>query len=597
MKRIILRHLSGSKTNEVKEYPLNHFQELTIGRDPSSTIHYDPDRDDLVGRQHAKIVVDSPDLNQFTITDLDSRNGTYVNKKRIVGSVKIAPGDVVQFGPSGPEFQFDLEPRLENLVRPTRVALNTTAPTLTSSGVKATRESSTARSQSTAASPGQPAIASASATRPSIGKATVERLIFQTKSESRKHMIAGATALLVVIAMIAGYAIYQNKATRAEHLAQINKQEADARRAQELAAVKKQEEEANRPLTGDQIFAAGMEGVVLIEAGWYIMYTLTQTQIHHQFVDIAVEGEPSNYVPRYIRYPDGTIEPYLVTEKTTKEDKPISGDGSGTGFIVDSTGSILTNRHVAAAWETSYDWPQYASRAGLIDVMAEDGEGGMVLRRKERFDPSNLPKNWIPSKPRQLGGKPIKGKIVEGKHSYLDVTLAKTSTRIPASKAQYSDRHDVARITIGPGFALHPVTLDDKAYDRVKVGHSVYVLGYPGVSPDVVSATFSNDVFNRGVEARTVANPTLSRGEIGNLLRGQNFPSGDKDFVYSRMGDLYQLTINSTGPGNSGGPVFDERGRVIAIFSAIKTSGNVTVTLAIPIKFGMELLGMNPVIE
>jgi|SRR6266404_4231444 len=114
MERIVLRHLSGSKANQVEEFPLAHFQELTIGRDPSATVKYDPDRDDLVGRQHAKIVRDSANPNEFLITDVGSRNGTFVNKQRIVGTAKVVPGDLVQFGAGGQSFNsiWSLAPRI-----------------------------------------------------------------------------------------------------------------------------------------------------------------------------------------------------------------------------------------------------------------------------------------------------------------------------------------------------------------------------------------------------------------------------------------------------------------------------------------------------
>src|SRR2546430_13784721 len=128
MERVIIKHLRGSKANQIEEFPLNNFKELTFGRDPSSTIKYDPDRDDLVGRQQAKLIRDDQATEisgqsdsisnlQFTVTDLNSRNGTFVNKQRIVGSVKIWPGDIVQFGPGGPEFQFDIEPRPQGTMR------------------------------------------------------------------------------------------------------------------------------------------------------------------------------------------------------------------------------------------------------------------------------------------------------------------------------------------------------------------------------------------------------------------------------------------------------------------------------------------------
>jgi pSer/pThr/pTyr-binding forkhead associated (FHA) protein len=110
MQNVIIRHLSGSKAGQIERLTLDEYGEITVGRDLSSTIQFDPNRDTQVGRHHAMIVQDPYDPDQFIITDLNSRNGTYVNKQAVTGTVRIIPGDTVKLGPSGPEFQFDLEP-------------------------------------------------------------------------------------------------------------------------------------------------------------------------------------------------------------------------------------------------------------------------------------------------------------------------------------------------------------------------------------------------------------------------------------------------------------------------------------------------------
>ena len=60
----------------------------------------------------------------------------------------------------------------------------------------------------------------------------------------------------------------------------------------------------------------------------------------------------------------------------------------------------------------------------------------------------------------------------------------------------------------------------------------------------------------------------------------------------SALGDVYQLTINSTGAGNSGGPVFDDHGRVIGIFFA-GLRGDAAITFAVPIRYGKELMSVS----
>ncbi len=110
MERVVLRHLKGSKASQLEEFPLHEFVELTIGRDPASEIRFDPEKDDLVGRQHARISRDKGDPYRFKLQDLNSRNGTFLNKLRVVGEMPLQPGDVIQLGAGGPELQFDLDP-------------------------------------------------------------------------------------------------------------------------------------------------------------------------------------------------------------------------------------------------------------------------------------------------------------------------------------------------------------------------------------------------------------------------------------------------------------------------------------------------------
>jgi pSer/pThr/pTyr-binding forkhead associated (FHA) protein len=101
--KIILRFRNSSKAGTSQELPVGKFPNVTIGRDPSCEVAFDPDKDDLVSRAHTKISVEA---DNFWIGDLGSCNGTYVNTQRVSGRVKLMPGDIVQLGPGGPEFEF-----------------------------------------------------------------------------------------------------------------------------------------------------------------------------------------------------------------------------------------------------------------------------------------------------------------------------------------------------------------------------------------------------------------------------------------------------------------------------------------------------------
>jgi serine protease Do len=575
MERIVLRHLSGSKANQVEEFPLSHFRELIFGRDPSASVKYDPNRDDLVGRQHAKIIQDQADPNQFIITDLNSRNGTFVNRQRIVGSVRIGPGDTVQFGAGGPEFQFDLEPRPQNDQRPTRMEGTTasygsspvtTPPTRMGSGPS---PMSPVGSMPMGPGPTMPASGT-------VGKATVERMISQNKSDSRKFILIGGAALVLILVIVAGVLIY--------HQISSNKELASDTKAALSAAA------ASAPMTPADIAKAYTNSVVYIEAGWKLIFTSNGGQVYHKFIPnrwtdqqgalhyIVSDGRSA--VAAYVVVGQN-VEPLLTLDN--RAGPPIGGEHSGTGFAVTGDGFILTNRHVGATWRTSYHFPDSATPGVVIS------NGGISLKPDGTPLLVAAPGDWVPSETKQAG-QTLQGGF-DGRNDYLNVTFPKNELRIPGKLARVSDRHDVAMLKIDVPDSVPKVELNDN-YDTIKPGDASIVLGYPGVSPAVYGVIKSQDVFNREAQLKIIPDPTISVGNIGRVIRGDS-SGGSKDVVYSGFGDAYQLTINSTGAGNSGGPVFDDRGRVTGIFFAGGSLGGASVTYAVPIRYGKELMSVS----
>ena len=86
---------------------------------------------------------------------------------------------------------------------------------------------------------------------------------------------------------------------------------------------------------------------------------------------------------------------------------------------------------------------------------------------------------------------------------------------------------------------------------------------------------------------------TLTTGTIAKVTKsGESDNTGPVKY-YVPSGDRFQLGINTTGAGNSGGPLFDDQGRVIGIFFASR-QGDVSVSFAVPIKYGMELMNVGP---
>src|SRR5271169_5922323 len=113
--QIIIRHQSGSKTNQIEQFNLEGLSEISLGRDPTNTISFDPQRDDAVSRKHAVIRVKHDKELYFRLADLNSSNGTLLNGDRISGEVELLPDDLIELGQGGPKFTFDVQPRPANL--------------------------------------------------------------------------------------------------------------------------------------------------------------------------------------------------------------------------------------------------------------------------------------------------------------------------------------------------------------------------------------------------------------------------------------------------------------------------------------------------
>src|SRR5579883_481134 len=483
--RIVIRHLSGSKVNQIEQFDLAGLHEITLGRDPKSTVTYDLQRDDEVSRRHAVIRVHNDKQMYFRIADLNSSNGTLLNGERIGGEVELLPEDVVELGPGGPRFSFDVQPRPDYLPSRTRAvgtldADPTRIVTLTEAGATAQRN--------VVADTQQRAVTAAAGTaaKGPIGRTTILRMLSDERRSTRQVWIA-ALAAVFVLAVIGGGALYWHGQSVATQLQQ--ELTAQAARSEQIRSEAADALAKEAGLTPADIKRLG-EATVYIHNQWQLYDRETNRPIYQKMS--RVSGE---WLPAYVRMDDGRLVRWLTLENDKDSFyKPIGNDQSGSGFVVGEQGFILTNKHVAAGWSSEYeDFSYYNWTRGTVHA----------VRQPDRHDVErnvNLVRSltsWVPESGGYLfeSGRPYPisngQRDFFGRNEVLTVQFPGTRININANLLRTSIDADVAEIKIDSTEKLAKLELADDS--TVQIGQKIILLGYPGVSQETIAVQQSSE--------------------------------------------------------------------------------------------------------
>jgi serine protease Do len=600
--RIIIRHLSGSKINQVEQIPLKDLHEVTIGRDPNASIAYDQRRDDVVSREHALIRVEAGERLNFRLLDLNSSNGTLLNGELISGEVELVPEDIVELGRGGPKFTFDVKPRPDNLTSRTRLidAIDASATramaTVTAAGTKEMAPSAPA---------GTKELATAARTRDgerpakvAVGKDTVLRMLSQERKNTSRVWLSSLAAVLVILA-VGGTGLYWHNTAIAKRL-----HDEAAQKGQELLASASTTVSQQLGLMAKDIHDKFENTTIYIEVQWRLYDKGTGKPLFHK----VFLNDKNESIPAFVKLPNGNVVRWLTLEDENRKNLPIMDSLSGSGFVVGEQGFIFTNKHVAAGWMLPYSdigqGPKNSSNIGLVfpyrmQFPKNKQEKKDFLKnefvRSLNSDELRALQNWVPEEgalvfdpgsATYIGGDVDNRRVFIGRNEVLDVRFPGNRMSMASSLVRASTDADVALIKIEAAQGLKVAELSQD--DKLEVGEKVIVLGYPGVSEKtyIVMETRENGRSSRRQEL--VPEPTVTEGIISRL--GSAVRKEGQATVVGTVEDAFQLSVNATGAGNSGGPVFNTKGQVIGLFTYGRNYGGASVSFAVPISHARALL-------
>ncbi len=274
-----------------------------------------------------------------------------------------------------------------------------------------------------------------------------------------------------------------------------------------------------------------------LEGGGEIVGELVKQTPTEIYIDIG---------PQIINIPAGSVRSKSLLSEL--KSAPADQAGVGSGVFDSQTGSLIFHSREGAG--------RVQSQQEILD----DVKRSVVLVS----NPAGLGTGWIID----TNGRLVTNHHVVGNESYQTVTIfVKNGNQWDKKRIEncevvsFSTLLDIAIVQLDmnavreQGITLHPIKIAPS--DALEPGDVVYAVGNPGMG-------------------RMVLDHTISQGIVSSLARNFN------DVIYLQ-------TTAAVNPGNSGGPLVNERGEVIGLVT-LKAIFQEGVAFALPVDYIHQFL-------
>lgn len=325
---------------------------VSIGRHPMNDLRFDPTKDIDVSGRHAELRSVG---DRHVLRDLGSTNGTFVNGARVGGEHELADGDLITFGPEGPQATFHV------------VSGAVAAPhTRVSSSEGPVEEPPTrVSSQGTRAPAAPPSGAPAPApAKPRVNTEVRIAHAVQQQTGRLKQMVLALAALVIVGGGSVAYVMVRSAKEAQRQVASLIAQNDSLQRSLEQrlsqtgiadADLRAARAEAQRLSAELRALQASGGDVRALSARMRTAQARSASLAGTDYPAIAAANKPAT-VFIAVQMPDGSLS-------------------SGSGFNLLPSGLVVTNRHVVQGAS--------GQRASRIGVIFEGRKGEWIPARIE----------------------------------------------------------------------------------------------------------------------------------------------------------------------------------------------------------------------